>query len=96
MPPVENLDVATARSILQDAGFKVVVQDQDTDDRDLEGVVLGQDPGPGTQAPVGATVTLTVGNYVPPAATTTETTTTTPTTTEPAITTGPAPPPLQP
>ena len=96
VPPVENLDVATAREILLDAKFKVRVVEQDTDDKDLDGNVIAQDPGPGTQAPVGATVTLTVGRFVaPPPATTTQPTTTAPTPTTPT-TTGPAPPPLQP
>ena len=96
VPPVENLDFATAREILLDAKFKVRVVEQDTDDKDLDGNVIAQDPGPGTQAPVGATVTLTVGRFVaPPPATTTEPTTTAPTPTTPT-TTGPAPPPLQP
>jgi eukaryotic-like serine/threonine-protein kinase len=96
VPSVENLDVDTARTILRDAKFKVVVSYQDTDDKDLDGNVIAQDPGPGTQAPEGTIVTITVGRYVPPATTTTPTTTAA-TTTEPAITTTePPPPPLQP
>ena len=100
VPSVENLDLAMARSTLSDAGFRVEVVRQDTDNADLDGNVIAQDPGPRSRAPEGATVTLTVGRYVPPvteppppATTTTEPA---PTTTTAPTTTGPAPPPLQP
>ena len=53
----------------------------DVQDPNLDHVVLFQTPGAGTSAPPGSTVTITVGNYVPPPTTTTTTpTTTTPTT----------------
>jgi serine/threonine-protein kinase len=74
VPPVVNLDVDSARTTLVDAGFKVRVVYQDTQDQSLEGVVTLQDPPFGTQAKPGTTVTISVGRYVNPAAAATTTT----------------------
>jgi eukaryotic-like serine/threonine-protein kinase len=64
VPSVENLDVDTAKSILQDSGFKSKIVYQDTTDGSLDGVVITQSPGAGTKAPPGTVVTLTVGRLV--------------------------------
>src|SRR5262245_52022569 len=45
VPSVENLDVDTAKSIIQDSGFKSKVVYQDTTDGSLDGVVITQSPG---------------------------------------------------
>jgi beta-lactam-binding protein with PASTA domain/predicted Ser/Thr protein kinase len=79
VPSVENLDVDSAKSVLTESGFKAKVQYQETDDQSLDGVVISQSPASGSNAPPGATVTLTVGKYVAPATTTAATTPTTPT-----------------
>jgi eukaryotic-like serine/threonine-protein kinase len=61
VPDVTNQDEASARTTLQDAGFKVAVVRQDVNDPALEGIVLSQTPNGGTQAAQGSTVTITVG-----------------------------------
>jgi serine/threonine-protein kinase len=86
VPSVVNLDIDSARTTLQAAGFKVRVVYQDTQDQSLDGVVTLQDPPSGTQAQPGTTVTISVGRYVSPTTTTVATTTTT-------TTTPPPPPP---
>jgi eukaryotic-like serine/threonine-protein kinase len=74
VPSVENLDVDTAKGILQDSGFKWKIVFQDTTDGSLDGVVITQNPAAATKAPPGTVVTLTVGRLVQ------ETTPTAPTT----------------
>jgi serine/threonine-protein kinase len=64
VPSVENLDVDTAKGILQDSGFKWKIVYQDTTDGSLDGVVITQDPAAATKAPPGTVVTLTVGRLV--------------------------------
>jgi serine/threonine-protein kinase len=66
VPDVTGSDVATARTTLQAAGFKVSTTRQDTEDAAQDGVVISQDPAGGLQAKPGAVITLFVGNYVPP------------------------------
>src|SRR3954451_22263014 len=61
VPDVTSQDEASARSTLESAGFKVVVQRQDVNDPGLVGIVLSQSPSPGTQAPQNSTVTIVVG-----------------------------------
>jgi beta-lactam-binding protein with PASTA domain/predicted Ser/Thr protein kinase len=61
VPDVTNQDEASARTTLQEAGFKVKVVHQDVNDPALEGIVLSQSPQGSTQAPKGSTVTITVG-----------------------------------
>ena len=81
VPEVGSFSRADAIATLRNSGFKVVVDTSDVQDPNLDRVVLFQTPGAGTSAPPGSTVTITVGNYVPPPTTTTTTpTTTTPTT----------------
>ena len=74
VPSVVNLDIDSARTTLTDAGFKVRIVYQDTQDQSLDGVVTLQDPPSNTQAKPGTTVTITVGRFVG-AGTTTSTTT---------------------
>jgi eukaryotic-like serine/threonine-protein kinase len=77
VPDVSSLDVGTATSTLQDSGFKTKVVYQDVTDPSLDGSVLSQSPGGGTQAAPKTVVTVTVGRIVQQTTTTTDTTTTT-------------------
>jgi serine/threonine-protein kinase len=65
VPDVTTQDEATARSILETAGFKVEVTRQQTADPNENGSVLSQDPPGGTQAPAGTTVTIVVAQFTP-------------------------------
>ncbi len=78
VPEVRGQQAEQATQQLTGAGFKVSSQLQDVSDPTQAGQVLAQNPVGNTQARAGATVTITVGNYVaaPPPATTTDTTTT--------------------
>ena len=79
VPDVSSLDVGTATSTLSDSGFKPKVAYQDVTDPSLDGTVLSQNPGGGTEAKPGTTVTITVGRITQQqTTTTTDTTTTTP------------------
>jgi eukaryotic-like serine/threonine-protein kinase len=69
VPSVENLDVDTAKGILQDSGFKSKIVYQDTTDGSLDGVVITQSPGAETKAPPGTVITLTVGRLIQETAT---------------------------
>lgn len=60
---VTGLDVDSARSQLEAAGFTVVTIDEPTTDPGKDGLVVGQDPRGGTEAQQGATVTLTVARF---------------------------------
>jgi len=53
-----------ARSDLENAGFKVSVTRQDTQNLDEDGIVLAQDPD-GGQAKKGSTVKIVVGRFNP-------------------------------
>jgi serine/threonine-protein kinase len=59
VPGIENQDGPEARGTLEDAGFTVRVQKEPKTDVP-PGTVLGVSPEPGTRAPLGSTVTLTV------------------------------------
>jgi beta-lactam-binding protein with PASTA domain/predicted Ser/Thr protein kinase len=65
IPDVTSQDEDTARATLEDSGFRVVVQDEDTTDPTSDGLVLSQDPPGGTRAKPGTTVTIIVGRLVP-------------------------------
>jgi beta-lactam-binding protein with PASTA domain/predicted Ser/Thr protein kinase len=67
VPDVTSQDEQSARDTLTSAGFKVQVQNQDVTDPGLEGIVLDQSPGGGSQAPQGSTVRITVGRFTQPA-----------------------------
>jgi serine/threonine-protein kinase len=77
VPDVTKDTVQSAKSRLQAAGFKVAVQTIETTDPKLDGQVISQSPGGGTEAAKNSTVTLTVGKYVPPPTTPTTPTDTT-------------------
>jgi len=59
VPPVVGQEVEDATSTLEDAGFKVRTDEQESEDRE-PGTVLAQDPAGGSQRGKGSTVTLTV------------------------------------
>jgi serine/threonine-protein kinase len=100
VPNVEGTDQQTARATLRDSQFRVAAERQDTDDLSLDGIVISQNPEPGTQAKPGSTVTIVVGHYKKPPP---ETTTTIeppppppPPTTVTTVPTSPPPPPPPP
>jgi eukaryotic-like serine/threonine-protein kinase len=64
IPNVESQDEASARQALEQSGFSVDVQEQDTTDPAQDGIVLSQDPVGGTKAKPGTTVTIVVGRLV--------------------------------
>jgi beta-lactam-binding protein with PASTA domain len=66
VPDVRGFSVATAVQTLRAAGFKFVVQRQDTGDQTQDGVVISESPEQNTQAALGTPVTIVVGHYVPP------------------------------
>jgi beta-lactam-binding protein with PASTA domain/predicted Ser/Thr protein kinase len=78
VPDVTSFSRADAIATLRNSGFKVLVQTSDTSDPSQDGIVQTEDPGPGSTAKPGTTVTIVVGRYVPPV--TTAPTTTVPTT----------------
>jgi beta-lactam-binding protein with PASTA domain/predicted Ser/Thr protein kinase len=63
VPDVRNQDEPTAKALLTGSGFKVTVVRQEVTDPGEEGIVLDQQPGGGTNAPAGSTVTIYVGKY---------------------------------
>jgi serine/threonine-protein kinase len=65
VPSVVDEDEDAARQALEDAGFEVRVVDEPADTPDADGVVTGQDPGPGETAEPGSRVTITVGRFEP-------------------------------
>jgi serine/threonine-protein kinase len=75
IPDVTSFSRTDAIATLRNSGFKVLVEVSDTPDPSQDGVVLTQEPGPGTTAKPGTTVTITVGHFVAPPPTTLETTT---------------------
>jgi eukaryotic-like serine/threonine-protein kinase len=65
IPDVTSQDEASATAALEQSGFTVDVQEQDTTDENQDGIVLSQDPPGGTRAKPGTTVTIVVGRLVP-------------------------------
>jgi eukaryotic-like serine/threonine-protein kinase len=65
IPEVGGYDEETATQTLEQSGFSVDVQDQDTTDPSQDGIVLSQDPPGGTKAKPGSTVTIVVGRLLP-------------------------------
>jgi serine/threonine-protein kinase len=63
VPNVDGLSEEDAVNTLESAGFAVEVQREETDDPNLNGFVLRQDPEAGTRAPQGSTVTIVVGQF---------------------------------
>ncbi|MFN2467365.1 MAG: Stk1 family PASTA domain-containing Ser/Thr kinase [Gaiellaceae bacterium] len=66
VPDVTTLDRRTAAVILRDAGFRIAVEIQETEDPNEDRIVLSQDPGAGEPAPPGSAVTIIVGRFVAP------------------------------
>lgn len=64
VPDVTNVDEATAKATLTAAGLKTRVEDEDTADAALDGVVLTQDPAPGTDVGAGAEITIAIGRFI--------------------------------
>ena len=64
VPDVTSQDQDSATQVLQQSGFTVDVQEQDTTDPTQDGIVLSQDPVGGTKAKPGTTVTIVVGRLV--------------------------------
>jgi eukaryotic-like serine/threonine-protein kinase len=67
VPDVVDHDRESAIDELEAAGFQVQTLEEDTDDPTKDDVVLAQTPEPGQEVEGGSTVTITVGNFVPPA-----------------------------
>jgi serine/threonine-protein kinase len=64
VPDVTGQDVSVARATLENNGFRVREVVESTEDPDLDGIVLDQDPLGGAQREPGALVTLYVGGFV--------------------------------
>ena len=76
VPDVVGLDRSDAAATLRNAGFRVLVQEQETESSAEDDIVLAQDPLGGSQQPRGATILITIGRLVDAGpATTTPTTT---------------------
>jgi len=75
VPDVSGLPTGTAQAQLQNAGFKVSVQKQETQDPNEDGIVISQSPQSGAQAKLGSTVVIVVGQLVSPTPNTDTTTT---------------------
>ncbi|HEY2935306.1 MAG TPA: PASTA domain-containing protein, partial [Gaiellaceae bacterium] len=63
VPDVTSQDPDTATATLEANGFKVQRTPTDVNDPNLDNTVVNQDPPGGTQAKLGATVTIEVGHY---------------------------------
>ncbi|MBV9003553.1 MAG: PASTA domain-containing protein, partial [Solirubrobacterales bacterium] len=83
VPNVTGQTADAASGTLTAAGFKVNQQTTNVNQQSSDGKVVSQNPGAGTTANKGSTVTITVGKFTPPTTTTTTPTTSTPTTTKP-------------
>jgi beta-lactam-binding protein with PASTA domain len=65
VPNVLGFSASSAVQLIRAAGFKPVVQQQDTSDKTQDGIVLSESPEQSTQAPLGSPVSIFVGHYVP-------------------------------
>jgi serine/threonine-protein kinase len=61
VPDVTGQPEDQARATLEGAGFQVRVTDQPIRHRRRDGIVLGQNPPPGTPVPAGSTIDIVVG-----------------------------------
>jgi beta-lactam-binding protein with PASTA domain/tRNA A-37 threonylcarbamoyl transferase component Bud32 len=66
VPDVQGESQEDAERILQDAGFEVRAREEPTTDEDMDGRVIDQNPSGGVQAEPGSTVTIVIGNFIPP------------------------------
>jgi serine/threonine-protein kinase len=74
VPDVTSQDEASARDQVTEAGFRVRVEDQETTDESLDGIVISQEPPGGSEVEPNSIITLFVGRFVaeePPPPTTT-------------------------
>jgi len=97
VPAVTGDPVSSADSALTTAGLNVVQTSQDVTNSAKNGIVIHQSPRGNSTAKKGATVTITVGHYVPSTSSSSSTTTssssstTTPTSSSSSTTTTPVP-----
>ena len=63
VPNVVGKDQATAASTLRDAGFRVLVLNRPTTSQSKDGLVVDEQPRPGSSIPTGALVTIFVGRF---------------------------------
>ena len=86
VPSVVGDTPSSARSALTGAGFTVTKQIRDVTDQTMNGLVISQSPGGGTQAKKASNVTIVVAKYVPTNTPTTSTSTSTTSTTSTSTT----------
>jgi eukaryotic-like serine/threonine-protein kinase len=65
VPDVTNQAEGDAISALESSGFTVNVVREGTEDPNLDGFVIRQDPAGGDEAPQGSEVTIVVGQFTP-------------------------------
>jgi len=63
VPDVTGQDQGTATATLRQAGFAVVTIDEPTTDQTENGIVIDEQPTPGTRIPAGSQVTIYVGVF---------------------------------
>jgi eukaryotic-like serine/threonine-protein kinase len=63
VPDVTGQDQATATTTLRQAGFVVVTIDEPTNDQTQNGIVIDEQPTPGSRIPQGSQVTIYVGVF---------------------------------
>lgn len=66
VPPVIDLDAGSAESMITDLGLKCKIIYQDTTDVSKDTLVLDQTPAGNSEAAIGSTVKIYVGNYTGP------------------------------
>ncbi len=66
VPPVVDLDAGSAESMITDVGLKCKIIYQDTTDVSKDTLVLSQTPEGNSEAAIGSTVKIYVGNYTGP------------------------------
>ncbi|MBV8987222.1 MAG: Stk1 family PASTA domain-containing Ser/Thr kinase [Solirubrobacterales bacterium] len=77
VPNVGGDSEAAATNALTSAGFQITIQTQSTSQQSKDGIVLSQNPGGGTSAKKGTTVTVVVGKFLQSTSSSTSTSTTT-------------------
>lgn len=65
IPDVIDQDEGSARETLANFDFKVRVEDENTDDPNMDGIVVKQDPPAGATRTLGDEVTISVGRFQP-------------------------------
>jgi beta-lactam-binding protein with PASTA domain/predicted Ser/Thr protein kinase len=89
VPNVQGENLAGASNSLDAVGLRISHTVKDVTKPNQDGIVISQDPSPGTVVNNKSTVTVVVGNYTPPNTTTTTTKTSTSTSTRNTTTTSP-------